>query len=54
MSSLAIIEIAHLNLRYAHTRIRSVKAAVRMAEAIERFGQISPVLVVPGAAPPIS
>jgi len=52
MSSLAAIEIAHLNLRYAHTRIRSVAAVLRLAEAIERFGQISPVLVVPGVAPP--
>ena len=52
MSWLEAIEIAHLNLRYAHTRIRSVAAAVRMAEAIERFGQTSPVLVVPGEAPP--
>lgn len=51
MSLLEAIEIAHLNLRYAHTRIRSVKAAIRMAEAIERFGQTSPVLVVPGEAP---
>ncbi|MDO9109478.1 MAG: ParB/RepB/Spo0J family partition protein [Desulfatirhabdiaceae bacterium] len=52
MSWLEAIEIAHLNLRYAHTRIRSVAAAVRMAEAIERFGQSSPVLVVPGEVPP--
>lgn len=52
MSLLEAIEIAHLNLRYAHTRIRSTAAAVRMAEAIERFGQISPVLVVPGEVPP--
>lgn len=52
MSWLGAIEIAHLNLRYAHTRIRSVAAAVQMAEAIERFGQTSPVLVVPGEAPP--
>jgi ParB-like chromosome segregation protein Spo0J len=51
MSWLEAIEIAHLNLRYAHTRIRSIAAAVRMAEAIERFGQTSPVLVVPGKAP---
>lgn len=52
MSLIEAIEIAHLNLRYAHTRIRSIAAAVRMAEAIERFGQISPVLVVPGQVPP--
>jgi ParB family transcriptional regulator, chromosome partitioning protein len=52
MISLAVIEIAHLNLRYSHTRIRSTAAVLRMAETIERFGQISAVLVVPGATPP--
>lgn len=52
MSMLKAIEIAQLNLRYAHTRIRSVTAVLRLAAAIERFGQISPVLVVPGTASP--
>jgi ParB-like chromosome segregation protein Spo0J len=52
MSMLKAIEIAHLNLRYAHTRIRSAAAVLRLAGAIESFGQISPVLVVPGIAPP--
>ncbi len=45
------IEIAHLNLRYAHTRIHSAKAVLNLACSIDRFGQICPVLVVPGAAP---
>jgi hypothetical protein len=53
MSMLKTIEIAHLKLRYAHTRIRSVTGELRLAEAIERFGQLSPVLVVPGVAPNI-
>ena len=52
MSMHKAIEIAHLNLRYAHTRIRSAKAVLRLAGTIESFGQISPVLVVPGVAPP--
>jgi len=52
MSMHKTIEIAHLNLRYAHTRIRSAKAVLRLAGTIESFGQISPVLVVPGVAPP--
>ncbi len=42
------VEIAHLILRYKHTRIRSSQAVLRMADSIERFGQIAPVLVVKG------
>ena len=45
--NLAQIEIAHLDLKYSHTRIRNSNAAVRMSESMERFGQISPVIVVP-------
>jgi ParB/RepB/Spo0J family partition protein len=41
------IEIAHLDLKYLHTRIRNIAAAGRMSESMERFGQISPVIVVP-------
>ena len=45
--SLEQIEIAHLNLKYSHTRVRDIAAAGRMSESMERFGQISPVIVVP-------
>jgi ParB/RepB/Spo0J family partition protein len=45
--TLAQIEIAHLDLKYSHTRIDNSNAAVRMSESMERFGQISPVIVVP-------
>jgi len=41
------IEIVHLDLKYSHTRIRNINAAVRMSESMQRFGQISPVIVVP-------
>ncbi len=42
------VEIAHLVLRYKHTRLRASRAVLRMADSIERFGQIAPVLVVKG------
>lgn len=45
------IEIGLINLRYAHTRIRSAKAVLSLSRSIERFGQICPVLVVPGQSP---
>ena len=48
MSEAKDIEIAHLSLRYAHTRIRRPRAVLRMAESIECFGQIVPVVVVAG------
>ncbi|MCP4622044.1 MAG: ParB/RepB/Spo0J family partition protein, partial [bacterium] len=40
------VEIAHIDFRYEHTRIRASRAVLRMADSMERFGQISPVLVV--------
>jgi len=43
------IEIAHVDLRYAHTRIRQPRAVVRMAESLERYGQLVPIVVVAGA-----
>jgi ParB family transcriptional regulator, chromosome partitioning protein len=46
MSQKIDIEIAHLNLRYEHTRIRRPQAVLCMAQSIERFGQIVPVVVV--------
>lgn len=45
-----VIELSQLELRYAHTRIRKKHELLRMADSIERFGQLSPVGVVPGEA----
>jgi ParB/RepB/Spo0J family partition protein len=45
------IEIAHLNLRYSHIRVQDPRAVIRMADSIERYGQIMPILVVAVAAP---
>jgi len=39
------IEIGHLDLKYSHTRIRNIKAVLRLSHSIERFGQITPVIV---------
>ena len=40
------IEIAHLDLRYAHTRIHRPERVFVLASSIERFGQILPVIVL--------
>jgi len=40
------IEIAHLHLRYAHTRIQRPERITSLASSIERFGQIIPVVVL--------
>jgi len=40
------IEMAHLQLRYAHTRIERPQKVLALASAIERFGQILPVVVL--------
>jgi ParB family transcriptional regulator, chromosome partitioning protein len=40
------IEIAQLQLRYAHTRIEWPQRVLALANAIERFGQILPVIVL--------
>jgi ParB-like chromosome segregation protein Spo0J len=40
------IEIAHLHLRYAHTRIYRPERVYALASSIERFGQILPVIVL--------
>jgi len=45
------IEIAHLELRYAHTRIRDIQAERRLCASLECYGQITPVVVVPGKPP---
>lgn len=46
MSAIESIEIAHLHLRYDHTRIRQTAAVLRMADSLQRYGQRMPVLVV--------
>jgi ParB family transcriptional regulator, chromosome partitioning protein len=40
------IEIAHLVLRFAHTRIHRPERVYALASSIERFGQILPVIVL--------
>src|SRR4030042_975282 len=40
------IEIAHLQLRYAHTRIHRPARVSSLASSIERFGQIIPVIAL--------
>jgi ParB-like chromosome segregation protein Spo0J len=40
------VEIAHLELRYAHTRIQRPERVMALASSIERFGQILPVIVL--------
>ena len=42
------IEMAHLELRYAHTRIEWPQRVFALASSIERFGQILPVIVLRG------
>jgi len=37
------VEIAHLHLRYAHTRVHRPERVSSLASSIERFGQIIPV-----------
>jgi len=45
------IEIGHLDFKYGHTRIQNLKSVLRISNSIERFGQITPVIVVPGDIP---
>jgi ParB-like chromosome segregation protein Spo0J len=40
------IEIAHLKLRYAHTRVHRPERVSSLAGSIERFGQIIPVIAL--------
>lgn len=49
-TSVAEIEISLFDLRYAHTRVADGAAVRSLVESIERFGQLSPVIVVPEAA----
>jgi hypothetical protein len=40
------IELHTLDLRYAHTRVSNPRSRDRMTRSIERYGQLSPVLVI--------
>ncbi len=40
------VEIVHLRLTYAHTRIQCQRQVVRMAESLNRYGQLLPIGVV--------
>ncbi|MFW5714435.1 MAG: ParB/RepB/Spo0J family partition protein [Brevefilum sp.] len=45
MKTASRIEIAHVDLRYEHTRIRHPRAVLRMADSLEQFGQLMPIVV---------
>ena len=45
------VEIAHLELKYSHTRIQDFESVHRLAYSIEKFGQTTPIVVIPGALP---
>jgi len=45
------LEIVHLDLSYRHIRVQNPRAVMRMADSMQRYGQIMPVLVV-AAKPP--
>ena len=45
------IEIVHLNLRYSNIRVQDPKTVIRMADSMQRYGQIMPILVVTADAP---
>jgi ParB-like chromosome segregation protein Spo0J len=46
MKTVEKVEIAHLGLRYEHTRIRQLSSVIKMSASLERFGQLMPVLAV--------
>lgn len=47
------LELSFVLPRYAHTRVAEPAAVRRLADSLERFGQLSPVIVVPeGGAEP--
>jgi len=45
------VEIVHLDLSYSHIRVQNHKAVIRMADALENYGQIMPILVTPTEVP---
>jgi ParB family chromosome partitioning protein len=46
LTHLETLEIAHLDLRYAHTRIRRPEALLPLMRSLEKWGQLRPVSVV--------
>jgi len=45
------LEIVHLDLSYRHIRVQNDQAVMRMADSMQRYGQIMPILVVAATAP---
>lgn len=45
------LEIVHLDLSYRHIRVQNARAVIRMADSMQRYGQIMPILVV-AVSPP--
>lgn len=45
------VEIAHLDLAYAHTRILRPRQVVHLAESLVRIGQLLPIVVIAGPPP---
>ena len=41
------VDLSSLDLRYAHTRVSKPKHVDMIAHSIDRFGQITPVLIIP-------
>jgi ParB family transcriptional regulator, chromosome partitioning protein len=46
LTQVKTLEIAHLDLRYAHTRIRRPEAVLPLMRSLEKWGQLRPVSVV--------
>lgn len=44
--TIKLVEITHLCLSYAHTRIERPRQIIRMADSLKRYGQLSPIVVV--------
>lgn len=51
LTHLETLEIAHLDLRYAHTRIRRPETLLPLMRSLEQWGQLRPVSVVPSDPP---
>jgi ParB/RepB/Spo0J family partition protein len=45
------LEIVHLDLSYRHIRVQNPQAVMRLADSMQRYGQIMPILVV-AVSPP--
>jgi ParB/RepB/Spo0J family partition protein len=51
LARIETLEIAHLELRYAHTRIRKPEALLPLMRSLEQWGQRRPVSVLPSDPP---